>query len=403
MSDEFVVAFVLITIVFVMPLFVYTFSQGINLRGGFLGWPILSIPAFYVAWSAAMNLQNPVQGWDVMGYWGQQAYAFIEHSDASWEKPFQLIWDKHPITLYLVLAWSGWSASITDLGMGAVVPWFMCFLSLMLIVAGFAWQSTRSVISTVIATMSLISLPLLENHTILAGYGEIFVAAAIVGGCALISIGITQSSRTFLVFGLFLLLCLPYIKNTGLAYAMPPIVAYAFVAIFFYSRRVFLGIAIAAIAFLAAIWQTGISVDLGILSIAFDSEQRIINFGGRELELNSVGTNELFLTEITSRVLNQSYHLGLSLFLLSCALLPLVSRQDRRFQSSYIFILLSCALLILMLWLSLFTDDGLRHALPGADTGHSRLSIPVFTLISLLLVKTLEAMSNKIVGPVTDN
>ena len=357
------------------------------------GWWLLAICLPWICWLATAHLQTPTQGWDTLQRWGLDASRFLDHATTSSGEPWEQPWKKHPITLYLVMAWSAWAGTWTDAGLGALLPWLMCLASLVLIVAGYAWHCTYSPAATTVAVLYLLSLPLLENHVILAGYGELFLATALAGSSALVAMGIARPSKTLFLLGMLVALSAVFLKNTGAAYALLPIAAWLTVTALARGPWVFMSLLAMVAAGLLAGWHLGIEAELGPVKLAFNPESKVLLFGGRVLELDFPPLTTYLSTEFTSRVVNQSFQLGLLLFVICWFALPQARRTEEGLWKPYLFSLLSCTAVFVLLALSLFTDVALRYATPGADTGHSRFSLPAFVLVPLVLANLFRILT----------
>lgn len=353
-----------------------------------LVWPLVLF-SLYACWLAAAHLLLPVQSWDVLGSWGYQAVDFIAHTTGPLEASFEPFWKKHPLTLYLVIAWSSWLSSFSDAGLGALVPWLLCAYSMALIAGGYAWYRSRSPVVALLAALSLVSLPLLENHILLPGYGELFLAAALVSACALMALAMAERSAVLLALGMVSACSAAYLKNTGVAYAAIPLAAWAVALLFVHSRKALLALIVIFGASVYWVWQSGIAVDVGPVVLSFDADVKALRFGGHRLVLDLPGWSTYFSTELTSRLLNQSFQVAFLVFALAWAASPLALQRERTDQKLYLFLLLACTFVFVLLSLSLLTDYGLRYATPGADTGHSRFSLPAFALLPLILGELL--------------
>lgn len=176
-------------------------------------------------------LWRPLFPWDATMQWATKARVWFEYNSIA---PFvdQHAWletggegvftDRHPhypgaiplLQVWMNLATGRWDESLMNL------PWLLCFVALG---TAFYGQLRLAGIGPMIAmgfTYMLMSMPLVNIHVALAGYADLFLAAAYCGTLmALHNWGVTRQSWLAGLAVIFAVAC-PLIKNEGLIWAL---------------------------------------------------------------------------------------------------------------------------------------------------------------------------------------
>ena len=140
----------------------------------------------------AVYLQyTPLFGWDGLDSWQLKASRFIENSQ---EQDFKSLdyWQRHPKTVWLIAAWAGWAGQLTGASFWTA-PWILCGVSISLIGAGFVYAQTSNSTLALACAVVLATLPLLENHMVIAGYAEIWLCALLMSGVFISALGQKKS------------------------------------------------------------------------------------------------------------------------------------------------------------------------------------------------------------------
>ncbi len=173
---------------------------------------------------------RPLTPWDAWTVWGLRARlwtelgylapfveprAWLENPDSgaytgiAWHYPRTV----SLIQTWAALAWGGWFAGAANL------PWLLCALGLGLGLYGQTRQAGVSALAAVIGVYLLLSLPLLNTHVALAGYADLWLAAAYGLAAMALLQWLTSGCRWQLGLALVLALACPLIKLEGMVWA----------------------------------------------------------------------------------------------------------------------------------------------------------------------------------------
>lgn len=176
-------------------------------------------------------LWRPLFPWDATMQWATKARVWFEHADLV---PFVdhdtwlalggagVYTDRHPyypatvplLQTWICLALGDWNESLMNL------PWLACYAALGLAFYGHLRLAGAGPVVAVAFTYLLLSMPLLNIHVALAGYADLFLAAAF--GCAAMALHNWVRTRQAWLAGLcllFALLC-TQIKNEGVIWVL---------------------------------------------------------------------------------------------------------------------------------------------------------------------------------------
>lgn len=140
-------------------------------------------------------LSTPIFSWDSKQHWAKQAKVFLEHralvphvKNIEWlslygEGVYTNLHPDYPVTLPLIQTWvaiamGGWHDVFVN------VPWLLCLVGMALVFFGQLRAAGVGVLIASIATYMLLSLPLLNAQTSLAGYADPFMSAAFLAAFA---------------------------------------------------------------------------------------------------------------------------------------------------------------------------------------------------------------------------
>ncbi len=189
---------------------------------------------------------RPLFPWDATAHWATKAKVWFEYRDIL---PFvdRGLWlesdssftftDRHPgypktiplLQTWMCLALGRWNESVMN------IPWLMCYFAIGLIFYGQLRFSRSDRLTALAMTYMLLSMPLLNTHTALAGYADLFMAASF--GAAVMAFYHWSTSREpwqGLLAATFAIACL-LIKNEGLFWLMSLLPGLAF-CLFSYRR-----------------------------------------------------------------------------------------------------------------------------------------------------------------------
>ena len=192
-------------------LFVFFLSL-IVLRFATFGLELVWRPLF--PWDATMHWATKARVW----FDSQSLVTFVENRQWLEMGGAGVFTDHHPgypITTPLLQTWVSlslgrWDESLINL------PWLLCCLGLLAAFFGQARVAGSSVVTAMVFTYMLVSMPLLGTHVALAGYADLFLGACY---CAAIMAfhnwSLTGERGQAIMAIVFALFC-PLIKNEGL-------------------------------------------------------------------------------------------------------------------------------------------------------------------------------------------
>ena len=346
-----------------------------------MSFALISAIAAINAWHAAWV---PTTSWDSLWYWVEIAKHFIEATQA---EPITgwLHNETHPSTVAIVSTWAATHLPRTA-GMGAsYFSWWLIWLSIVLTVYGCTEALTANRNTSALVAAASASMPLLTNHALLGGYAEIFLSAGVAGATALLTLSLKEHSRGLALLGLILAVSCITLKNTG----------------FIFGGCVLLGYLVClAINHGFGKWLIGLMAVLALgagLLVIMVSEQTIsFEIASRQLTLKLTNAPFIFRNELISLFYNASFSITALLLLAPIMIFgSTYGRQKNTELASLLMPWVTSLILMGMLCASQLTDYGFLYAIPGNDTGNSRLALPLM-VCTLLIVGPLWALvSNK--------
>ena len=241
-------------------------------------WPqitlFLAILSLYFAWS---NL--PTQAWDSLDAWLMQSRHFTAFQEA-WKGGSPYFYDqRHPFTISALAATSVWTASAEEVAGATLLLWSTACLSMALVCFGYAryWQIDNRVAAAL--AYAVLMTPLLENHYLLFGYADIWLAAILVALLAVFDISIRSQSRASIIFGGLLLLTLPLVKNIGIVFAATLLLV---VGLIFVLSRISFKLVVACIAAICIVAILSVEHGPSKIESVFD-----VSIEGNYLEISS--------------------------------------------------------------------------------------------------------------------
>lgn len=345
---------------------------------------VIALAAFaYVFAIAGINVWQvvwvPAAGWDTLWYWAEISQDFIHTIQTTpiprWEHE-----QTHPSTVAIVSAWN--AAHIPSAGSfgPAYFSWWLAWISILLMVYGYTEAITNNTNTSALVAAASASVPLLTNHALLGGYAEIFLSAGVAGATALLALSLKEHNRGFALLGLVLALSCTTLKNTGFIFGSCVVLGY---------------IVCLAINRGLGKWLIGLmavfALSAGLLVITAGEQTISFEIGSRQLTLKLTNAAFIFRNELISLFYNASFSIT-ALLLLAPIMIFGISRgrQGKIDLASLLMPWLTSLILLSMLCTSQLTDYGFLYAIPGNDTGNSRLSLPLM-VCTLLIVGPLWA------------
>lgn len=340
----------------------------------------LAVVAFSLMAQAALQaLIIPVQAWDAVDFWlaaGPQndfmQRSALRHGDETRDFFILLQESGGVFNIILQLLWV-----VLTIGVGQV----LVAVSLL---------GSREVWPGLAAFVLLASSPLVSAHMALIGYPELILLAAGTSTCALIIFAIEPSDYRLKlgVLAATASLLSVNVKSIGLEIPLSLFLALALCWKDSWNAFTIPKFAPAILVFTLALvaWLDGFYVyELGM---GIDLGARTALFAGRELDLVLPGIWVFAETVATAMFVNDSFGVFFVAYLLVAAAF-LFKAYDSSISQTDIFILRFCSIWLGTVLLSLFTDHGLNHAVPGNDTGFSRHLMVTMGALSLLISRYL--------------
>jgi len=149
---------------------------------------------------------NPVSSWDGLTSWTRLANLMLHFElnpdgvgDASAvaKQGADRHWSgRHPVTIHHITAFSGFALKNTEMIRGWLVPWSFCWMCGAIVVWGAIRDLSDSSLAGLLGGYAYISLPLLENHSVLVGYADLWVAVCVTIAVAFLGLALATSRRT---------------------------------------------------------------------------------------------------------------------------------------------------------------------------------------------------------------
>ena len=350
--------------------------------------PLLLIPYGYALISQAQSL--PVFAWDSIDHWFFRAKRLIFELGAG-NTTLLGEYDRHPNTVVAIGAWAGWAGRHS--GSNSTLFWLAPLISSYLILNGHLKLLTQSPWLPRIGGILLLSIPLLEAHTLAAGYAEIWLSSIVLASSSLAGIYFSTEQRTFFFLAILTAFCTITIKNIGIVYFAG--LGVAFCATFFVT-----GSRLSApllMAFSLAIgfgMYLGFDINLASIRVAWSPEQMKLVLGGYNLFLTLHPFHSVMGNQIFAWGVNQSLNLLLFAFLAS-GLQILIRDQANRTENpgkdekgSLVVLFGAISVIVITTIAQMIVPAAFENALPASDISNSRFSLPavgpmlLFVLIS---------------------
>jgi len=305
----------------------------------------------------------PAFGWDSLIFWLRESQLTLdgmlstEYRNGEWTHP-------QPRTIIEVIS------ACRQIDLPYQYGWFA--ISMAFLVAATWDLSTQKVafIAFLAATAMVLSVPLWESHIVIVGYADLMIAAFF--GLALKFARNALANKLKINLVVFALICiaLPYIKNTGSAYA-------GLLFITFFQARC-----------LSALPELNVIIILMIVAMIFvgPSLMEAINqhssfvYAGNELVIRKHSGLDIAKNWWFALFHNASFSiLPILALIIICNVISTENRPEISFP------VLAIINLFGMLSVSQWFNYGFVHALPNADTGNSRFFLPMVAAMVYIL------------------
>lgn len=384
-------------------------------RPTFRGYRVADLPFVLLLsglLSVALYLQHmtPLFAWDGLNHWAWNAAEFIQKSQIDWSGTFNDQYRKHPPTVVMIAAWTGWSMQLND-SPGWGTPWVLCMISLCFMTAGFIRALTGGRTLALLGAVLTATVPLAESHTLIAGYAELWLAAVVIAGLLLFGLGLEYQRKSWIFTGVFMGALAMTIKNTGPGYAL--CVWGALVSSWLIHRPKLA--ALVSLSFGAAaygLWVKGFLFDWAGVKIQWIPATQKLELAGQVRTVDISPIEQVTINELYSLLGNQSFSTAALALLFAVIAItcphrraphelsyPMVAGAAKSLSGSTVGAqpLLFGALLILtmLILVQLFLPYGYNLALPGSDTGNSRFSLPLILSVIPAAIVMVHALMNK--------
>ena len=348
----------------------------------------LLVTSYGVLWFYASS-HLPLQSWDALTFWAPQAQDYLTSVES--ESQWVVRESHHPWTismLFLAFPHGGIFAEATHY---SSYMWYFLAIEIGLIVWGYSRYcgNTRSI--SLILVIALFSVPLVENHSLLFGYTEIFLALMLLAGYTLITIGMSERSTLLALAGMVFLVGAVIARNTGLVYSAVSLAALALS--YAARRRPIYACLIAAFFIISALAMANFTfrIEYGFLDFGYSEGKHQVYLGGKKLLLKFVDVVSLREVLVEQWWNNVSF----SILLIATILASIALWQQSSSVGDY-FLIWGTFGILMALFLSLFTEYGYLYAAPGNDTGNSRFHVPVVPLMFLLIARAISAFQHNL-------
>ena len=181
----------------------------------------LSFSIIIISYVVHEHFLWPATAWDTVMFWALEANDFLRHIESTKDvTPFTMD-GPHPRTLVYLMAWGGWSAAIGEpFRLAPFIPWLHLYLASALSILGFFMWKTESLTISMVFTYIFLSTPLIEAHTVLAGYADLWMAFSIFLSIIFFCEYYKAKDKTLLSLALAIALIPISIKGVGNIYSV---------------------------------------------------------------------------------------------------------------------------------------------------------------------------------------
>ena len=322
----------------------------------------------------------PTVGWDALDYWAEKGYDWL----TGVERPDNYITEyrsRHPDTLNRLAAFSASVSHVHASGYFIWGVWGLMSASSVFILCSTAMLISKSYLIGAVIGCVWVSIPLIENHLLIGGYGEILLATCLLFSLSLIYLSFDL--RIPVLKGVGVLACLPifFLKNSGVIFGLIPAIGLLFVILvrrrFSMTFTYLFLLSIFVLLFYNAVVPEG----NGIVALVSTKSGVKLSFGGYKLSMSSLSLPEVLSNCLHMLFVNQSFS--------TCFLASIFSGvfiiSSRGTRDGDLFIVSTCFLALLVALLFHATDYADRVASVGSDTLGSRLLLPFFVCASMLV------------------
>lgn len=391
---------------------------------------LLLLPSLLLlASSLYISMWEPVSGWDSLEWFVRNSAHFIKQETQTRNNPSPFTYPNndsyiHPITTTLIGGFSGWVASMNATNFGAMLPWQLTWVCLALITFGFVTQNCENVNMGVLSAFITLSLPLMENHSLIAGYTELWLSAIALSSAALLATALILDSKFYLILGILFSFIIFSVKSSGFIYGMC-LLAALFLAYWWHKSKFVLS-ALVLTAF-SAVWLTySVGFHFELFGYAFSVEHDVISsssylpgemlnrysfvehvgsgtrvsLAGRTWTPTIAPLSSVLENEFYALLINASFSSTfLCLIIVASGSISTLASADSRLNPSIAgtFLIICTIFVCMSMMLAQFVFDyAFDAAMPDSDTGNSRFTLPA-AILAILAIFSLS--TSKTVAP----
>ena len=360
-----------------------------------------------VGFQVWVSILNPVQSWDGLDFWLKWArYLLIFDLEQApiagilraENQPFPLEHPRHPLNMVYLYAYSGWIGSKPPSGTTGWVFVNLIFTSsLSLILFGFSRSLGFNKACSLGICILPLGLPLIENHAILVGYADIWVAGFVMMAISCIVFGLITDANRWLYLGLLLSAAPFALKNIGFLYT-------AAILLSFFYCVLLLSLGTLGLAFIALMlacvggWAFYKGLDINILGFQIAVHLRdnaYVAAAGYKMAFEWSSATKLIDSFFRAFFVNSSFSTTcictVIAILLQAPASPDNSPYKKRLAQTFLAV---CPIVILAGLLmpqvnSVYAD---RFAVPGSDLGNSRFHLSFASAGLLYVIASIAAL-----------
>lgn len=339
---------------------------------------------------------QPVFGWDALKFWMPAAVELIEvgsQPDIGWEsaKAFQ---HRHMATLPAIYAWSAWvferfSQQQMTFNIGFHFAFFLATF------AAYHWRAATGKLSfSILGATALLTLPLMENHILISGYAEIWLACYLAAAATAGVMYLEEGTRSNLLLFIGLTSSIAVLKNIGFVYALTLGISMCFIKL--KAQHTERHISFTRSAKVRAMGFTALFMLLIALCItAYKSQGFEYDLAGRVLKLQLNNPLEVLGFQANALIFNASYSLLVFLFIISLSLWERQRKECKPINPQDLLFFTTISLYLTYSLGQIFTDYIYFYSSPSNDTSGSRLFLPIATLAMMCAPQLAAIADNK--------
>ena len=337
---------------------------------------------------------QPIFGWDALKFWMPAAVDLIEvgsSQDIGWEsaKAFQ---HRHMATIPSILSWTTWvferfSQHLLTFNIGFHFAFFLA------VFAAHHWRAVTGKNSfSIIGAAAVLTLPLMENHILISGYAEIWLACYLTAAATAGVLFLEKRTRRNLLFFLGLTSSIALLKNIGFIFAMTLGISMCLIRLNEHEAE--RNVSVIYGAKVSALGYASLLVVLIALCITvFNFQGAEYDLAGRVLKLQLNNPLEVMAFQANALIFNSSYSLLVFLFLISASLWLRWKKESQSHSSQDLLFFTTASLYLIYFLGQIFTDYIYFYSSPNNDTSGSRLFLPIAAL-AMMCAPQINAMTH---------